>query len=225
MKEISAQACRAMIITILLNLMIGCQYCWGVISPIYQERYGWSEAQAALPYTVMTVMVATGGVLTGLLGERYDQRKILFCGGVLLFCGISLTAVCDSLIHACIGFGGLLGIASPMIVCITTPIAVKLFPPNRSGLASGLGGMCMGLSPIYMAPLIETLTARLGTSQGLLLIATVCGGIVCIGALFMPHPPREPIPVRTGDAATDEGGPCRITRVDQALKTRATPHK
>jgi len=88
-----------------------------------------------------------------------------------------------------VSVGVLLGLASTSITTNTAPTAAKWFPANRKGLIIGLVTMGMGVSSLYMAPLINTLLASVGIQSTFLYLCIAALIIVCGLGLAVPVSP------------------------------------
>ncbi|MCC8026067.1 MAG: OFA family MFS transporter [Clostridium sp.] len=190
MTEISKTSYKALRIVIILNLLIGVQYCWSVISPACTAKFGWTPTQATLPYTVLTVTNALAAIPLGLWGEKHGPNKVIFLGGICVGCGILLCSVSQSLAGMIFGYGLVTSFGLAAISMNTTPTSMKWFPAGKKGLVTGASTMCIGFSPLYMAPLIEGLLGRLGLNQGLRILGIGAALLICLFSLALPPPPN-----------------------------------
>lgn len=65
---------RIVLAGFLLALMGGMSYAWGVLVLPLMDRFGWSKAEAALPFTVFLVVFALAMVPAGRLQDRLGRR-------------------------------------------------------------------------------------------------------------------------------------------------------
>jgi len=72
--KVSKMAYTALVICILLNLAAGFQYCWSLLGRTIISQYGWTATQAALPYTVLTIVTSLWSTFAGRLGEYISPR-------------------------------------------------------------------------------------------------------------------------------------------------------
>jgi len=64
----------------LLTLMGGASYAWGVFVVPFVERFGWTKAEATLPFTLFMVIFAITMVPAGRLQDRLGPKKFLLSG-------------------------------------------------------------------------------------------------------------------------------------------------
>lgn len=191
MTEVSKKSYRALRVAIILNLLMGVQYCWSVISPGFTQLLGWSPTEATLPYTVLTITNTVAGIPLADWGEKKGPCKVIFLGGICVGAGVVLCSVADSLLIMIIGYGILAAFGLASISMNTTATAMKWFPDSRKGFISGACTMCIGLSSVYMAPFINGLLHVFGLRNGLRTLGLGAGVLICVFSLMLPSPVSE----------------------------------
>ena len=75
----------------LIMLMLGVAYVWGVyISPI-SGHFGWTRAQASLPFSVFLLIYTVGMLWGGKLQDKYGPKIVCTIGVVLFSVGYFLS--------------------------------------------------------------------------------------------------------------------------------------
>ena len=69
----------------LLGLMGGLSYTWGVYIGPLVERFGWTTAMSALPYSAFMVVFALFMVPAGRLQDKLGPRRVSSAGAILFF--------------------------------------------------------------------------------------------------------------------------------------------
>jgi MFS family permease len=186
MTEITGKSYKALFVIIMLNLLIGVQYCWSVISPRWADLFGLTPTLATIPYMVLTVSNSIAAIPLARWGEKYGPNKVIFLGGLGVGAGILICSVSESLMGMILGYGLVASFGLAAISFNSTATAIKWFPANKKGLITGVSSMCIGLSSLYMAPLIEGLLNILGLNKGLGILGIASGALVCLFALMLP---------------------------------------
>lgn len=184
-----AKAFKALRILAVLNLLMGVQYCWSVISPQCAALFGWTPIEEALPYTVLTVTNALSAIPLARWGERQGANKVIFLGGVFVGLGVFLCSLMKSLLGMVFCYGVVTSFGLAAISMNTSPTAMKWFPANKKGFAVGIATMCIGLSSVIMAPIINALLDNLGLARGLQMLGIGSGALICFFSVILPKLP------------------------------------
>ena len=202
-----------------MGLVLGTLYVWSVIAAGIPASWGWSNADMALPYSVMTGAFAITMIPAGLFQDRYGPRISIMLGGFLaglgcVICGL----VGSSLIGYVIGFGLVGGCGAGLAYSAATPASVKWFPPERTGLITGIVVAGFGLAPVVLAPLAESLldafavttasgVVEKGVSAALIVVGVVVWVVVGALSVFVRNPPEGHLiePLREGERRAVRG--------------------
>lgn len=185
-----------------LGLVLGILYVWSVVKSGIPDSWGWSNADKALPYSLMCVAFSATMVPAGRLQDRIGPRMVTLLGGFLsgaglIVCGLGGSSV---LIYA-LGFGCITGAGVGFGYSATTPAAIKWFPPERTGLIAGIVVAGFGISPVLLAPLAAWLLSFFqttledgatikGISQTMIALGLVSWLVVGLLAPFVRNPPE-----------------------------------
>lgn len=189
--KIHPKAFKALRILAILNLLMGVQYCWSVISPQCIEMFGWTPTEAALPYTILTVTNALSAIPLSRWGERYGAGRVIFLGGLSVGLGVFLCSFTNSLLGMAVCYGVITSFGLAAISMNTSPTAMKWFPQSKKGFAVGVATMCIGLSSVLMAPVINALLDKFGLSTGLKLLGLGAGALICFFSIILPRLPEQ----------------------------------
>src|SRR5450759_5376570 len=184
----------------LLGLMGGLSYTWGVyISPLV-ERFGWTTAMSALPYSVFMVVFALSMVPAGRLQDKLGPRRVSSAGAILFFVSYGLAALVGRLPQVwwlVLTYGVVGGAACALTYASVSPPARKWYP-DRPGLAVSVAVMGFGLGALFFAPIkAAVLIPRLGIEGTLLLDAVMASVMSLFAASLMSNPPSgwaPPVP-------------------------------
>ena len=126
------------VLGILMNLCMGNLYAWSVFRNPLMKQFGWTAAEATVPFQLSIVFFGVAMVLAGRWQDKAGPRTVAMWGGILVGAGFVLSSFLGSTLTGLyISFGVIAGIG---IGCAyVTPIAttVKWWPDKR-GLMTGL---------------------------------------------------------------------------------------
>ncbi len=198
-----------------MGLVLGILYVWSVVKGGIPASWGWSNADMALPYSLMTVFFAITMIPAGRLQDRFGPRIAILLGGFLaglgcIICGLSGS----SLVGYIIGFGAFTGSGVGMGYSATTPASIKWFSAERTGLVTGIVVAGFGLAPVVLAPLTSWLlglfqstdaagTVEKGVPMTMIVLGVITWVVVGGLSLFVRNPPEGHLiePLRPGLAA------------------------
>lgn len=186
---------------IIMGLVLGILYSWSVLKAGIPDSWGWTNADKALPYSVMCIMFSLIMVPAGRLQDRFGPRWVVFLGGLLAGLGCVIAGLGNgSLLAYVIGFGVFTGIGVGFGFSALTPAAIKWFPPQNTGLVVGLVVAGNGLAPVFIAPLTRWLlnffqvTTRAGlvekgVSQAMIILGMLIWLVIGLLFWFIENPP------------------------------------
>nr|WP_087024977.1 OFA family MFS transporter [Thaumasiovibrio subtropicus] len=190
---------RILVAGIIVNLCMGILYAWSVMKKALVIDYGWSNADASLPYTTAIVVFALSLLVAGVLQDRVGPRRVLQVGTVLTGLGMLLSGLSDSVMLLTITFGVVTGTGIGFGYACLSPSAMKWFHPSKKGLVNGLIAGGFGLASLYLAPITSWLiedysisTAFIVLGAGVLLIAVPAAStIINPPADYTPEAPKN----------------------------------
>ncbi|WP_246616490.1 L-lactate MFS transporter [Thaumasiovibrio subtropicus] len=193
------KAMRILVAGIIVNLCMGILYAWSVMKKALVIDYGWSNADASLPYTTAIVVFALSLLVAGVLQDRVGPRRVLQVGTVLTGLGMLLSGLSDSVMLLTITFGVVTGTGIGFGYACLSPSAMKWFHPSKKGLVNGLIAGGFGLASLYLAPITSWLiedysisTAFIVLGAGVLLIAVPAAStIINPPADYTPEAPKN----------------------------------
>ena len=171
-----------------INFLMGISYTWSIFASGLVREFGWTQAQAALPYTVFIFCYAFIMVIAGRIQDQLGPRMVIiggsfFLGGAFILSSFFLTPSGVS-----ITWGLLYGIGFACCYASVTPAALKWFPVNKKGLVTGLVVTGAGLSAFIMAPTVNLLVGG-GVGRAFLIVGLVLLTGVIVLAQFVSNPP------------------------------------
>lgn len=178
---------------VLIMLILGVTYTWSVFKGPLVERFGWSQSEAQLAFSVMLASFAATMIPAGMLNDRKGPRIVALAGGILLglgFIATSYFATTPLLLYAT--YGVMVGAGVGLAYGMPLAAGVKWFP-NKRGLVSGIIMFGFGFSSLIVALVANWLIGMLGIMQTFLYLGVAFIFIVSIGAMLLRNPPAEKI--------------------------------
>ena len=178
---------------VLVQLALGAVYAWSVFNRPLQDQFGWSKAEAVLPFEVAIGTIFIGSLIGGRIQDRRGPRPVALGGAVLYSIGImgaSLVSSSDQLwlLVATYGVLGGIGLGAAYI----TPIAMlaKWFPDKR-GLITGIAVAGFGFGAVVTAPVAKALLNGTDDKTSVFLPLGIAYLIAAVaGASFFRNPPQ-----------------------------------
>ncbi len=182
----------------LLTLMGGISYAWGVFVVPITERFGWTKAEATLPFTVFFATFALMMVPGGLLQDKTSPRKVAVIGAALFFVSYGLASLVGFFPYPwwlVATYGVIGGMACGLTYACAVPPARKWFP-DKPGLAVSFAVMGFGLAALVLAPLkANYLIPVYGIEATFFVIAIATSAVSLLSALAIKNPPEGWVPL------------------------------
>lgn len=177
----------------LLSLMGGMSYAWGSFVLPLVEDWGWTTAQANLPFTIMIIVFSVTMIPAGWLQDKYGPTKVAMTGAVIFFIGYSLASLMNyfpSPVWLTLTYGLGVGLACGLTYATIAPTARKWFA-DQPGFAVSLSVMGFGLAAVIFAPLKKEMIKLWGVNGTLFVLGIFIAVVAFIGARLMKNPPEE----------------------------------
>lgn len=171
--------------------MGGMSYAWGSFVLPLVQNWGWTTAQANLPFTVMIIVFAISMIPAGRLQDKIGPGKIAKTGALLFLIGYILASLMryfSSPIWLTLTYGGAVGIACGLSYATIAPTARKWFP-DKPGFAVSTAVMGFGLAAVVFAPLQKKMIAIWGVDGTLFVLGIFVAVVTYVGAKLIRNPP------------------------------------
>ena len=190
MKNRSSRKKIVLICAVFINLHLGLSYAWSVFAGALIGQEGWTNAQAALPSTIMAVAYSLSMLLFGFFQEKYGPRMTLRVGALLMGGGLLVAANFMTVGGVAFGYGVLHGCGVGACFSTTSATVLKWIPPERQGRVSGLISSVYGMSSVVMAVVAEFFIGHGGIQQAFNVIGTSIIVVVFLAGSFfrLPEP-------------------------------------
>ena len=171
-----------------INLIMGTLYSWGVIKKALVTDWGWSNTDAALPFTVSAAVFAFSMIFAGRAQDKFGPKLVTIFGGLMLGGGLILSGFAKDLMTMVLTFGVVGAIGIGLGYSAATPCAMKWFDSSKKGLIAGIVVSGVGLSPAYMTPITSYLLGIYGISNTFIILGIFAIIVVTILSFFLSNP-------------------------------------
>ena len=190
-------------------LAIGVMQSYTVFLVAFLRVFGWSRAEASLPYSLSQLVMGASSPLVGVLVDRLGPRRLVLLGGGLLTLGLFGNAAAGSLWHVMLLYGVVMTLgANGLGLVVFVPFLSRRFVERR-GMAIAIVQSANGIGRAAAVPLAQLAISLLGWRAAYL----VEGGLVAalaapLAAFFRgaerpaPPPPASGSAVREAAAST-----------------------
>lgn len=208
--------------SILISLALGILYTWSILkstieASINQQTAGgfsWDLSTLNDPYSAAILVFAFVMIISGKVFDKVGPKITALIGGVLVTVGLLIAASSTSYGSWILGYGVFVGAGIGFGYAVITPVTVKWFPPNKTGLVTGVVVAGFGMSSVYMAPLFSFLIKDFGLSHALTVYAIAFAVVVGICSFLLLNPPKA----ETGSAAVNHTSEKDDIKVSEILK-------
>lgn len=177
--------------SIVIQLVLGVIYIWGVFQPYVSQHYGWSVSTTSLTFSFVLAFVVVGGIIGGYVQDKYSPRPVVLVSGLLIGIGSLLAAFtkAEYPVYLYLTYGVLAGSGIGSIYTTTIAVVQKWFP-EKKGLAVGLVISALGFGGVVFTPIANYALRHLGVSQTFMLFAAIYTIDCLICGWFIVNPPE-----------------------------------
>jgi len=183
---------------ILISLALGILYTWSILKSTIEASINqgasngikWDISSLNDPYSVAILVFAFVMIISGKVFDKLGPKITSLIGGALVTAGLLLAASSTGYGSWILGYGVLVGAGIGFGYAVITPVTIKWFPPNKTGLITGMVVAGFGLSSVYMAPLFSFLIKDFGLSYTLTVYAIAFAVVVGICSFLLLNPPK-----------------------------------
>ena len=175
----------------LINFFLGVCYTWSLFARNLVEESGWSQAGAALPYTVMIICYSLFMVPAGSFQDKLGARRITTLGAIFAGTAFLLGSFATTPLLMAFFFGFFYGVGIACCYVSLTPAAIKWFSTEKSGLISGIVVSGTGASALIASPLVNILLQHYGVHNTMRLLGVIVFGACIVLAQFVAEPEQK----------------------------------
>jgi MFS family permease len=183
-------------------LSVGVMQSYTVFLIVFVQAFGWSRAEASLPYSVSQLVMGASAPLVGALVDRLGPRRLVLLGGGLMTLGLCTIAAARALWHVTLLYGIVITLGANCLgLVVFVPLLSRRFARQR-GMAIALVQSANGIGRAAAMPAAEFAISLVGWRATYLLE----GGLVAVLALplaaFFRGAERPAAPLPAGATAS-----------------------
>lgn len=172
---------------VLLQVCLGAIYSWSLFNQPLMDKYGWTNEQVFMTYSIAIFIFAFSTMFSGRLQDKIGPRKVATIGGLLYGGGLILASFATSLPMLYISYGVLGGAGVGFAYVCPLSTCVKWFP-ERKGFITGIAVGAFGGGSLVFKSLIQYFLGTAGVSQTFLYLGIIYLLLVVTGAQFLKLP-------------------------------------
>jgi OFA family oxalate/formate antiporter-like MFS transporter len=210
------------ILGILMNLCMGNLYSWSVFRTPLMKEFGWTAAQATVPFQLSIACFAISMVIAGRMQDRLGPRTVAMIGGILVGAGFILSSMIGSTLTGLyIAFGVIAG--AGIGAAYVTPLAVTIkWWPDKRGLMTGVVILGFGAGAIIGGIGGPMLIAASGVMTTFLIFGILFGAVITFCGALLRNPPAGYKPAGWSPPAPAAGA--KVAKADYTVgEMMATP--
>lgn len=181
---------------------VGGSGMWTVVValPAVQAEFGADRSSASLPYTLLMIGIAGGGMMLGRLSDRFGIVPVSFGGGALLALGFLLSGLAPNLatfalVHGlCVGVGCSASFG-PLLADIS------FWFQRRRGIAVAIVASGNYVAGAIWPPLVQRMIETIGWRYAMMSVGAICLATLLPLALALGRNPTRPFAADPGSAA------------------------
>ncbi len=181
---------------LILSLALGIIYAWSIIKEAIETSvklnsntgFNWDISALNDPYSIAVLVFSLTMIFAGKMQDKLGPRITIYIGGILISSGLFIMAFSTSYVLWIIGFGILAGSGIGFCYSAITPVIIKWFSPEKTGLVTGVVVAGFGLSSVYLAPLFTYLFEHYGFGNAILYYGIGFSIILFSAAFFLKNP-------------------------------------
>lgn len=175
-----------------IHISIGSVYAWSNFTVPLKNKFGWSDSEVALTFSIAILFLGLSAAFLGHFVEKHGPRKsgllaAAFFGIGIAGSGIAVLAGSKLLLYLFYGMLGGIGLGVGYIAPVST--LVKWFP-DRRGLATGLAIMGFGFAAAVASPIMNSLIGNVGVANTFFILGGAYFLLMTASSLYLERPPE-----------------------------------
>lgn len=139
---------------VLLQVCLGAIYSWSLFNQPLMDKYGWTNEQVVMTYSIAIFVFAFSTIFSGRLQDKIGPRKVATIGGILYGGGLILASFSKSLPGLYFFYGVLGGAGVGFAYVCPLSTCLKWFP-EKKGFITGIAVGAFGGGSLVFKSLIQ----------------------------------------------------------------------
>ncbi|MGH7111888.1 MAG: MFS transporter, partial [Stellaceae bacterium] len=177
-------------------LAVGVMQSYTVYLIVFIQAFGWSRAEASIPYSLSQLVMGASAPLVGALVDRLGPRRLIVLGGGLMALGLFATAAARALWHVILSYGLVTTLGANCLgLVVFVPLLSRRFVRQR-GMAIAIVQSANGIGRAASMPAAAFAIALVGWRASYLVQGALMAALALPLAAFfrgaerpLPPPP------------------------------------
>lgn len=172
---------------IIIMLCLGTVYSYSVFRLPVEKIFDIGTTQSGLPYMTALAFYAIFMLVSGKHIEKYNPKKIIFVGGLIVSLGWILSAFAPNIYVLTFTYGFISGSGVGIVYGVPMAVVAKWFP-EKKGFATGMVLIGFGISPLVTAPLARIIVEQYGLMNTFMILGISFAIIISILSFTFKYP-------------------------------------
>ncbi|MGH7040019.1 MAG: MFS transporter, partial [Stellaceae bacterium] len=186
-------------------LAVGVMQSYTVYLIVFIQAFGWSRAEASIPYSLSQLVMGASAPLVGALVDRLGPRRLIVLGGGLMALGLFATAATRALWHVILSYGLVTTLGAYCLgLVVFVPLLSRRFVRKR-GMAIAIVQSANGIGRAASMPAAEFAVSLFGWRASFLIQGALMAALALPLAAFFrgAERPLPPPPAAEATAAPE----------------------
>jgi MFS family permease len=175
--------------TAVVSLVSGILYVWSVISKYLVNELHWTNKEASLPYTTVTIAFVLAMLFFGRVLDSKGPSICILFSGLLMGGGLILSGLSRNPWLMVLTFGIINGAGIGITNLAASPTSMKWFPPEKKGMIAGIVAGGVGFAPVIYSPAANFLIKKVGLSATFIIFGVFALAVVIPLSRIIKNPP------------------------------------
>jgi MFS family permease len=189
-----------------LALAFSARAALGLVMPVWQQEFGWSNSFMSGAAAAALVMIAVVAPFAGRLVDRRGPRLTLNLGLGILGIGCALVAATNGKVMFVIGFSGFCGVGFGIVATHAVATAVTRAFDSQRGLAVGIATSGATGGQFLIVPLIAVLLTTISWRWSFAALSLASLALIPCIRMIMQHPKTKTGPTAKAPSMAQDFG-------------------
>lgn len=167
----------------------GLFWIFGIFFKPLSDEFGWSRGELSLVNTAFLMAYAPGAILWGKVADRFGPRQVLWLAALMVLAGYLGSSRIESRTPLILYYA-LMGLGTSATLGLPVATVQRWFEKKR-GLMLGIVAAGTGIGALVFAPLTSKLIYSYEWRNAYIIIGSILGLWLALGAYLMAHSPEK----------------------------------
>ncbi len=204
---------------LVITMMWGSAYCFGVFFKPLLAEFGWTRAMTSGAYSLCMIFTGILSLVAGRLTDKIGPRLVITGCGLFLGAGYLLMSQVNTIWQLYLFYGVIVGIGMGGSFVPAATTVVRWFVKRR-GMMAGITASGVGMGTLIMPPIANWLISAYGWRISYIVVGSAALILITLAAQFLKRDPSQIGCVPYGESELEENRSAPST----GLSLRETLH-